>query len=151
VDAALNSEEVDPSISMDSLLRYPAISDWRGPNKLLLAIASLRKNLKPRMIPVGRFGTSILFVPTTTQECFFTWDFRCPFFSTWKLNEDEPLKRLVEAAQQAGPATSGDKGKLSGKARTHDNKTGDDSELASTRQKPAMSGEGSASASMSDD
>jgi hypothetical protein len=58
-----------------TLVRHPAMRDWRGPNKLLLVIARQKEELRPHMIPVGKHGTSIFFIPRNTDKNILTWDF----------------------------------------------------------------------------
>jgi hypothetical protein len=62
------SEAVHPSINMETLVRHPAMRDWRGPNKLLLVIVRQKEEHRQRMIPVGKHGTSILFIPRNTDK-----------------------------------------------------------------------------------
>ena len=68
-------EAVHSSINMETLARHPAMKDWRGPRKLLLVIARQKEESRPRMIPVGEKGTSILFIPRTAQYNFLTWNY----------------------------------------------------------------------------
>jgi len=70
-----NPEAVHWSINMETLTRHPAMKDWRGPRKLLLVIARQKEESRPRMIPVGEKGTSILFIPRTAQYNFLTWNY----------------------------------------------------------------------------
>jgi hypothetical protein len=112
-------ENVHTSIHINSLGSHPAIRDWRGLFRLLLVIARQKEDLRPRMIPVGNKGTSILFIPRTTTESFLTWDFNDPRFLQWQLDGPDPLERLRQSKRGEDVVTR-EKNKASGKARGRD-------------------------------
>jgi hypothetical protein len=112
-------ENVHTSIHINSLGSHPAIRDWRGLFRLLLWIARQKEDLRPRMIPVGNNGTSILFIPRTTTESFLTWDFNDPRFRQWQLDGPDPLERLRQSKREKDVGNR-EKNKASGTARGRD-------------------------------
>jgi hypothetical protein len=112
-------ENVHTSIHINSLGSHPAIRDWRGLFRLLLWIARQKEDLRPRMIPVGNNGTSILFIPRTTTESFLTWDFNDPRFRQWQLDGPDPLERLRQS-KRGEDVGNREKNKASGTARGRD-------------------------------
>jgi hypothetical protein len=54
------------SLLTETLARHPQMKDWRGQRKLLLVIARQKEESRPRMIPIGEKGTSIVFVSVRT-------------------------------------------------------------------------------------
>jgi hypothetical protein len=112
-------ENVHTSIHINSLGSHPAIRDWRGLFRLLLWIARQKEDLRPRMIPVGNNGTSILFIPRTTTESFLTWDFNDPRFRQCQLDGPDPLERLRQS-KRGEDVGNREKNKASGTARGRD-------------------------------
>jgi hypothetical protein len=118
-------EIVHPSIKMETLAHHPAMRDWRGPRKLLLAIARLREELRPRMIPVGAKGTSILFLPRTTQHNFLTWNYDDLRFGQWNPARSDPLEVLARMELTIENDTDLNRPKSSGKHRSRDESAGE--------------------------
>jgi len=112
-------ENVHTSIHINSLGSHPAIREWRGLFRLLLVLARQKEDLRPRMIPVGNKGTSILFIPRTSTESFLTWDFNDPRFRQWQLDGPDPLERLRQSKREKDVGNR-EKNKASGTARGRD-------------------------------
>jgi hypothetical protein len=119
-------EIVHPSIKMETLAHHPAMRDWRGPRKLLLVIARLKEEFRPRMIPVGAKGTSILFLPRTTQHNFLTWNYDDLRFGQWNPARKDPLEVLARMELTIENDTDLNKPKSSGKHRSRDESAGED-------------------------
>lgn len=119
-------EAVHASINMDNLARHPAMKDWRGPRRLLLMIARKQAESRPRMIPVGRKGTSILFIPRTSQDSFLTWSYDDPRFRQWQPDGENPLERLARSVLTIENGTISGKQKSSGKQRSREDNEDED-------------------------
>jgi hypothetical protein len=142
---------VHPSIKMEALARHPAMKDWRGPRRLLLEIARLKGESRPRMIPVGEKGTSILFIPRTTQYNFLTWNYDDLRFRQWQPASSNPFEQLAKKKITIENDTDLNKQKSSGKQRLRDENEGEDmggEKRKPTSQEEAASGGGSTSVTM---
>ena len=132
--------KVDPSIDMQPAIEHPEGLDGRGPTRLLSTIASWPQN-RPRMIPVGQDQRSILFLPTTTRDNFFAWDYNDPRFRRWQLDEENPLTQLARSTlttdDDANPGvdameTASERSKTSGKGRGREEDEGTEQQPSTT-------------------
>jgi hypothetical protein len=99
------------------------MKDGRGPQKLLLVIARQKEDLRQHMIPVGENGTSIWFIPHTTQYNFLTWNYNDLRFRQWKPDEENSLEQLARSAITIATIennTDPNKQKSSGRQRGRD-------------------------------
>ena len=143
-------EAVHSSINMETLVRHPAMKDGRGPQKLLLVIARQKEESRPRMIPVGEKGTSILFIPRTVQYNFLTWNYDDLRFRQWQPDEENSLEQLARSALTIENDTDPNKQKLSRRQRAREENEGEDKGMGkkSTSQETAAGGGGSTSVNM---
>jgi hypothetical protein len=142
--------EVDPSIDMQSAIKHPGGLDGRGPTRLLSTIASWSQN-RPRMIPVGQDQRSILFLPRTTRDNFFAWDYNDPRFRRWQLGDENPLTQLARSTlttdDDANPGadameTASERSKTSGKGRGREEDEGTDQQSSTTEPSRTRKGKG---------
>jgi hypothetical protein len=109
-----------------ALLAKQLAQQWRGPRKLLLVIARLKEESRPRMIPVGEKGTSILFIPRTTQYNFLTWNYDDLRFRQWQPAGSNPLEQLARKELTIENDTDPNKQKSSGRQRAREENEGED-------------------------
>jgi hypothetical protein len=129
---------------MEALAHHPAMRDWRGPRNLLLVIARLKEESRLRMIPVGAQGTSILFLPRTTQHNFLTWNYGDLRFCQWQPAKKDPLEVLARMELTIENDTDPNKQKSSGKHRSRDESEGEDKgggKKSMNKEAPAGGGE----------
>jgi hypothetical protein len=78
------------------------------------------------MIPVGRKGTSILFIPRTSQDNFLTWSYDDHRFRQWQPDGENPLERLARSVLTIENGTISGKQKSSGKQRSREDNEDED-------------------------
>ena len=98
------------------------------PRKLLLVIARQKEESRPRMIAVGRKGTSILFIPCTSQYSFLTWHYDDPRFHQWQPDGENPLDQLARSVLPMEHGTNSGKQKPSKKQRPREESESEDKE-----------------------
>jgi hypothetical protein len=96
------------------------------------------------MIPVGAQGTSILFLPRTTQHNFLTWNYGDFRFSQWQPARKDPLERLAKMELTIENDTDLNKQKSLGKHWSRDESEGEDKgggKKSMNKEAPAGGGE----------
>jgi hypothetical protein len=103
------------------------------------------------MIPVGQDQRSILFLPRTTRDNFFAWDYNDPRFRRWQLGDENPLTQLARSTlttdDDANPGadameTASERSKTSGKGRGREEDEGTEQQSSTTEPSRTRKGKG---------